>query len=285
MTEEIEYRRVERVNSATTYIVPVSGGKDSQMVLAWALQYVPRTQLRCVHQNTGYDHPATYAHLRYMARRYGVHIEHTRSKKYTDIFDFIRKVGYFPSSVARGCTSRLKQRPFAQWLRTNFDLSKPGQVHIFMGMRADESRTRNDKYGEYDWDRELTLPDISGEYSNEFRHVGVSLPIVGLSTEDVFSYLTKRGDKLNPLYAKGHSRVGCYPCLLARNSEWAIAAQDPVGRRHIQELVQIEDQFKAEKNPRKLIKIHPTRDVRSLLTRGEAALGQDDDKECGWCSI
>jgi len=273
-----------KVEPGTIYVVPVSGGKDSQVCLAWALGCVPRQQLRVVHQNTGYDHPLTYAHLRYISRRYGVKIEHTYSTKYDDVFDLIRKVGYFPNSVARSCTSRLKQQPFAEWLRANFEITRPGAVHIFMGMRSDESRARNDKYGDYAWDQVLTLPDISGEYSGEFRHVTVSLPIVEMSTAQVFEFLKDRGDKLNPLYAKGHLRVGCYPCLLARNSEWEAAASDPTGREHIQKLIQIEDEFTANGNPRKLVKIHQTRDVRALLASGKSC-NPDDDKECGWCSI
>lgn len=263
--------------------MPVSGGKDSQVCAAWALEYVPRQQLRFVHQNTGFDHPVTYAHMRYMAKRYGIKIEHTHSTQYDGMFDFIEKAGYFPGQVARGCTSRLKQRPFAEWLRSNFALT-PGSVHIFMGMRADESRQRGTKYGGLDWDQVLYLPDISSEYGLEFRHVEVSLPIVNMTTEQVFAFLKDRGDKINPLYAKGHHRVGCYPCLLARNAEWQAASKDTVGRAHIERLVQIEDKFAREKNPRKLIKIHPTRDVRALLA-GSAALTEEDDAVCGWCSI
>lgn len=270
------------VNKDMTYIVPVSGGKDSQVCLAWALEFVERSQLRVVHQNTGYDHPLTYKHMRYMTKRYAVKIEHTHSSKYDDMFDFIEKVGYFPGQVARGCTSRLKQQPFAEWLRTNFDLG-PSKVHIFMGMRADESEKRSAKYGELDWDQTLYLPDIASEYGHEFRHVEVSLPIVQMTTEQVFEFLRKRDDKINPLYAKGHHRVGCYPCLLARNAEWESAVRDPIGRAHVQRLVQIEDKFIADRNPRKLIKIHPTRDVRGLLAG--SSLEESDDAACGWCSI
>ena len=275
---------LNHVNPTTTYIVPVSGGKDSQLCLAWTLDFVPKAQIRVVHQNTGYDHPLTYKQLRWTAKHYGVKIEHTHSARYADIFDFIEKAGYFPGQVARGCTSRLKQEPFAEWLRSNFDLSKPDQCHIFMGMRADESRNRSTKYGELEWDTIITLPDIASAYpQNEFRHVTVSLPIVELSTEDVFAELARRDNKVNALYAKGHHRVGCYPCLLARNSEWEAAVRDPVGRQHVERLVQIEDKFKAEKNPRKLIKIHPTRDVRGLLAGSK--LEESDDAACGWCSI
>lgn len=266
-----------------TVVVPVSGGKDSQVCVCLALEKHSRDDLRFVHQNTGYDHPLTYAHLAYMEERYSINIEHTRSTKYGDVFGVIEKTGYFPSSVARSCTSRLKQHPFADWLRDN-NLLAEGACHVYMGMRSDESATRASKYGELTADDIFTLPELSREYGKAFQHVLVTLPIVEWDTARVFTYLAARGDAVNGLYAKGHHRVGCYPCLLARNAEWEAAARDDVGRTHIKKLLDIEDKFKAENNPRKLIKVHATRDVRGLYERN-APLTPSDDSECGWCSI
>lgn len=266
-----------------TIIVPVSGGKDSQVCARLAIQRFKREQLRFVHQRTGYDHPDTYAHLVYMEKRYKIKIEYTQSEKYKDVFDLIEKVGYFPGQVARGCTSRLKQHPFAKWLRDN-KFTEPDSCLIYMGMRADESSKRGSKYGHLDDEDEFYLPDISSEYGLEFRHVAVTLPIVTWTTEKVFNFLRGCGDKINPLYAKGHHRVGCYPCLLARNAEWEAAARDPIGREHIKRLLDIEQKFVDEKNPRKLIRIHPTRDVRALYGKNTPC-APNDDKECGWCSI
>lgn len=263
-----------------TFIVPVSGGKDSQVCLAWAVEHHDRKDLRVVHQFTGYDHPKTLRHMEYMSRRYRVTIEHTVSSKYKDVFDFIEKAGYFPSQVARGCTSRLKQEPFARWLESEGLMN----AHVYMGMRSDESAKRANKYGELAPEDIFTLPEISSEYPAKFSSVTVSLPIVTWTTEEVFAYLAARHDKINPLYQQGHHRVGCYPCLLARNSEWEAAAKDPVGRQHIKKLLDIEEMFVRDKNPRKLIKIHPTRDVRGLYERS-APLAPSDDAECGWCSI
>ena len=62
-----------------TVIVPVSGGKDSQVVLSLALA-AGHKPVR-VHQNTGYDHPLTYQHILEMEAFYGVTIEHTRNLK------------------------------------------------------------------------------------------------------------------------------------------------------------------------------------------------------------
>lgn len=66
----------------TDYIVPVSGGKDSQLVLRRALaKHRPiGDRVRAVHQGTNYDHPYTMKHLEYIEDRYEIKVEHTKSK-------------------------------------------------------------------------------------------------------------------------------------------------------------------------------------------------------------
>ena len=51
--------------SERTVIVPVSGGKDSQVVLSLVLSQGINPV--CVHQNTGFDHPDTYKTIDAMA--------------------------------------------------------------------------------------------------------------------------------------------------------------------------------------------------------------------------
>jgi len=266
-------------------IVPVSGGKDSQLCLQMALKEFGKEKVIAVHQSTGYDHPITDKHLIDMENFYGIKIHITKSEKYTDVFDFVEKVGYFPSSVAKSCTSRLKQQPFAKWLIDN-NYCNSGYI-IWMGMRKDESRARGTKYGGWNEDIEITLQDFSSEYSkNVFANIKVRLPIVDFLEKEVFDELNNASAPINPLYAKGHKRVGCYPCLLASNTEWKMAAQDPVGIKHIKRLIEIEDKFVADKNPRKMIKIHPTRNVRALLDGDLFTLSQEDNSpECSWCQI
>ena len=74
-----------------TLIVPVSGGKDSQVVLSLALK--TGRPIVCVHQNTGYDHPDTYAQIDAMEKFYGVKVEHTISE---GMFAFLEKIGLLP---------------------------------------------------------------------------------------------------------------------------------------------------------------------------------------------
>ena len=267
-------------------IVPVSGGKDSQVVLALAIENYSKKDIVCIHQNTGFDHPDTYQQLIDMSAFYGVEIKHTVSK-YKDMFGFLEKAKYFPNSAARGCTQRLKQEPFAKWLK-DCGFNKDNSLILF-GMRSDESSARNTKYGSINQEDTFSLGNISAFYSNKNNSVigdiCCKLPIVTWTTENVFDFLIASGAPINPLYIKGHHRVGCYPCLLARKSEWELAGADPIGKLHIERLIALEDMWKKEKNPRKFIKVHRNWDVRKFINGNPDDVVEDVDHECGYCSI
>ncbi|TXH19658.1 MAG: hypothetical protein E6R03_00285 [Hyphomicrobiaceae bacterium] len=269
---------------ADIIIVPVSGGKDSQVVLSLALSAGHKPV--CVHQNTGYDHPATYQQLLDMEQFYGVKIEHTHDK-YGGMFGFLEHAKYFPNSSARGCTQRLKQEPFANWLIAKGYTAE--NCEIWFGMRADESANRADKYGMLMSDDVFTLGDISAFY-REAKRAGIGqitcrLPIVDWGTEKVFAHLMAEGAPINLLYSKGHHRVGCYPCLLARKAEWQAAAKDPIGVEHLKKLISLEDKWVSTGNPRKYIKVHRAWNVRDFLAGTTADLFDINDQECGYCSI
>lgn len=264
-------------------IVPVSGGKDSQVVLSLALSAGHKPV--CVHQDTGYDHPATYQQLTDMEAFYGVKIERTHDK-YGGMFGFLEHAMYFPNNAARGCTQRLKQEPFAEWLTAKGYTAENSE--IWFGMRTDESANRANKYGTLMPDDVFTLGDISAFY-REAKRAGIGqitcrLPIVDWGTEKVFAHLRSEGAPLNALYSKGHHRVGCYPCLLARKAEWQAAAKDPVGVKHLKKLIALEDKWASTRNPRKYIKVHRVWDVRNFLT-GPAIHLVETGEECGYCSI
>lgn len=285
---------------ARHYVIPVSGGKDSQACVAIATRDHAPEDVSFVFQDTSFDHEATYTHLAYMERRYGIKIEHCKNKNFPrGVFDLIEKAGYFPNTVARNCTKMLKQVAFRDWLIERFagtdGVIAPGTVHVYLGVRADESRARSKKYGNLDGDDTIYLPDMSDVYGHALRHVTVSFPIVDWTYERVMKFLADRGDEVNPLYAKGHTRVGCYPCLLSRTDDWILAAKDPQGSEHIRRLLNLEEKFadggsfRKDGAPRKLVKIHATRDVRKIYQEGlrkrGVTTGEDDGTTCDWCAV
>jgi 3'-phosphoadenosine 5'-phosphosulfate sulfotransferase (PAPS reductase)/FAD synthetase len=115
--------------------------------------------------------------------------------------------------------------------------------------------------------------------------IPVKLPIVSWNTEQVFAHIAAEGAPLNPLYGRGHTRVGCYPCLLSRKADWQAAGLDPTGQEHLKRMIALEDKWVAEGNPRKFIKVHRVWDVRKFLGPDAAALPDLSDEQCGYCSI
>lgn len=266
-------------------IVPVSGGKDSQVVLSLAL--ADQCDVVAVHQNTGFDHPDTYRQIEAMEDFYGIKIEQTVNR-FGGMFGFLEHAQYFPNSAARGCTQRLKQEPFAAWLAERG--FKAENAEIWFGMRADESAARGAKYGHLMPDDRFTLGDIAAFYHDTPRAplgaIPVRLPIVDWSTDQVFSHIAAEGAPLNPLYSRGHHRVGCYPCFLARKSEWEACGKDETGRDHIRRLLELESTWSTNGNPRKFIRVHRTWDVRAFLDAPSATADLfESEQECGWCSI
>lgn len=274
-----------------TLIVPISGGKDSQVCLSLAKIYCSNKktiQLVCVHQNTGFDHSKTYRQMELMEKFYDVKIEHTKSKFKTGMLDFLAVAKYFPNSSARGCTERLKQEPFAKWLIAK--KFTPENSEIWFGMRSDESKIRNDKYGALTDNDKFTLGEVGTFYADGWRkkqrlcEIPCRLPIVTWTQEEVFSYIKAENAPLNALYAAGHHRVGCYPCLLSRKFEWQAASRDPEGRIHLAKMIALQEQWAQEGNPRKFIKVHRVWDVKKFLEDGGKDLPEAEG-ECGWCSI
>ena len=155
-------------------------------------------------------------------------------------------------------------------------------------MRADESSERASKYGGLSATDEFTLGDVASFYNKPSHRriatIPIKLPIVDWTTEQVFNHLRETGAPINPLYDRGHQRVGCYPCFLARKKEWELVGRDPHGRHTLTHLISLEEKWAREGNPRKFIKVHRRWDVRDFLSE-TPCVEEDVNDECGWCSI
>jgi 3'-phosphoadenosine 5'-phosphosulfate sulfotransferase (PAPS reductase)/FAD synthetase len=270
-------------------VVPVSGGKDSQLVLARAVDAFG-DRVIAVHNYTGYDHSLTYEHMYYMEGRYGVRIEHTRSKKYADMRDLMDQKNMIPGRVARFCTDELKIQAFNHWL-LEWSPADRARMVVLMGMRAQESAQRQERYSGLTPDDEFSLRDLNPhKVFASVAMVRVRLPIVDVSTPDVLAELRGRGDRVNPLYARGHSRVGCYPCILAGVGEYRRAAQDPEGRARIIELAAFKAMLVEGKGIRdESVLIEHDLD-RILYLADDDPLGlqggaDDEAGGCQWCAI
>ena len=187
--------------------INVSGGKDSTPLLLWSLeQELPNC--RYVYADTGHEHPSVYEYLDYLEEKTGVNIERIGTDGFLEMCIKKRR---FPSTQVRFCTEELKIIPLAKHMDSIEESSKANQHMIWVGIRAEESDARR------------KMPEVLSsnvkypprKTSWQLRHH----PLLDWSVQDVFDIHKKHNIKPNPLYKMGMSRVGCFPCIMARQSE------------------------------------------------------------------
>lgn len=214
-------------------IVSISGGKDSTAcALALREAGVP---FRMVFADTGWEAPETYAHLDHLRERLGpidvVGAEGGMVAK-------IRARAGFPARMQRWCTRELKIEP----LRAYHDkVGADGTETVcVMGVRADESAAR----------AKMTVFEDEPEGGHSWGG-WVWRPILGWSIADVIAIHHRHDVRMNPLYLRGHDRVGCYPCLFARKGEVKLVADEAPWR--IDEIRNLEAEVPAERVRRNVV--------------------------------
>lgn len=189
-------------------IASVSGGKDSTaMCLHLKEAGIP---FRAVFMDTGWEHEDTYEYLRTeLPRVIGQPVEWIRGKLL--MVDLVRKKAMFPSRLKRYCTEELKVFPMRDYIRVLQD--EGFEVVNAVGIRAEESAARAEMT---EWEENETFDCV------------VWRPLIRWTTQDVIDIHTRHGVKPNPLYLRGSTRVGCWPCIFARKAEIrAVGETDP----------------------------------------------------------
>lgn len=195
-------------------VASISGGKDSA-AMSLHLRELGVEHER-VFMDTGWEHPATYEYLRGpLTRALGPITEIRSEDTFTSLVD---RKGLFPSRVMRFCTQLLKVKPMQRHLAAHADRE---EVVNCVGIRRAESLARS------------TMPEW--EWSDGFD-CETWRPLVTWTTDDVLAIHQRHALELNPLYAMGATRVGCWPCIHARKHELALVARlDPQRIRQIAE--------------------------------------------------
>lgn len=202
-------------------IVQFSGGKDSLATLIWAKQNLD--EFKVVFCDTGWESDVTYRHIEDVSKWLNVDIVTLKSK-----FDFRSlslKKKRVASTKARFCTDYLKVRPFIDFLLMIND-----DITVYQGIRADESPARRTMSAEDDFFSGY----ISGKHTYRKKailkyldsySVDVVRPLFKWTAIEVFDFIKKNGLVPNELYRAGLSRVGCFPCVMARHSEVKIISK------------------------------------------------------------
>lgn len=217
---------LERVHGRVV-VANVSGGKDSTALSLHLTDLgIPH---RRVFADTGWEHADTY---RYLDRVEKVIGPIDRVQPLLGMRDLIRKKGMFPGRLHRYCTSELKVKPINAFM----DLIDPNyEAVVCLGLRAEESAKR------------AALPEW------ELGGAGIDRltwrPIIGWTLAHVIAIHKRHGIEPNPLYLRGASRVGCWPCIHSRKSEIRMVASETPER--IEEIADLERELKS----RRLVKM------------------------------
>lgn len=217
-------------------IVQYSGGKDSTATLQYVCSLNLKT-IEVVFCDTGWEAEETYEYLEYIKKKFKqCKFITLTSLKYNGFEDLSLKKKRVASTKARFCTEELKVKPFIDWI-----LKQESNFIIYQGIRKNESASRStmsqqctffkyyfepkrDKNGNIILDKK-GKPKFDNYRKKdvlkwcEKYNADIERPIFDWTAKDVFDYHIENGIKINPLYMKGMTRVGCYPCIMCRHRE------------------------------------------------------------------
>lgn len=189
----------------TLYHLGVSGGKDSTALLLWAIHEsgLPRESLRVTFCDTGNEDQVTYAHINLLdqiAREAGIIDGVETIMPALTFFALALKERRFPSRKAQFCTIELKIKPTKKWLEARW--AEGFEVVILNGKRVGESHQRK-----------KSMKDQPERGFSDYWGCEEWSPLRNWTLRDVLAIHERHGVPLNPLYALGAKRVGCWPCV------------------------------------------------------------------------
>lgn len=240
-------------------VASISGGKDSAAMSLWLTeQGIEHSR---VFMDTDWEHPATYEYLRGALTSIIGPVEEIRATE--TLPEMARRKGIFPSRMRRWCTEKLKMHPLRDWIARTQDGGY--DVVSAVGIRAQESSKRA-AMASWEWSDGLDCE--------------VWRPLLAWSFEDVVAIHTRHGLPPNPLYLKGASRVGCFPCINAGRDELLLMAR--IWPERIDEIRALEAEVTEASRAVVASRGETLRHPRTLLRERRPGIVQDIDAQMAW---
>jgi 3'-phosphoadenosine 5'-phosphosulfate sulfotransferase (PAPS reductase)/FAD synthetase len=237
-------RLVSVPNRPTAHVVSVSGGKDSAVTLALAVERCPLGSVFPIFCDTGNEHPFVYQYLDYLEARFGVKIARL-SNDFAARIEAKRKFIARDQRKGRGQTGK-KLRWTNKSKRRALEYLHPtgGQfldLCLWKGRfpsRKAQFCTENlkkipavayqmEKIDQGDnvisWQGVRRDESHNRRNAKKIERISDRLyafrPIVEWTAAQVFEYHASHQIEPNPLYKMGMSRVGCMPCINVNKKE------------------------------------------------------------------
>lgn len=240
-------------------LVPFSGGKDSQATLVYACEKYGLEKVTALFCDTKWEHEITYKHIDYVIKQLGVTYLNLVSKRYNGMVDLAVKKKRFPATKSKFCTTELKVIPMIDYVldqkehllilqgiradesesRSKMDtqcrffkyyfepyqtntmivenLSKKTKLSLVLQKKLNKALARlaigkeDKKFHTY---RKKEVFEWCKNYADDIYR-----PFFNATADEVLSYSLNRDFNINPLYFKGFSRVGCFPCIMCTQNE------------------------------------------------------------------
>ncbi len=220
-------------------VVQFSGGKDSQACLIKACKDYGPENITAVFCDTGWEHKETYAHLYSVVQMLGVSLVVLKNKSVDGMIGLCERMKWFPDTSNRMCTVKLKVEPMIDWI-----LEQDAHLIIIQGIRAKESAERAKFEEECLYFKDYFDSEHKGKLYRKKdvkkwcaeHDASVLRPIFRWTGQEVIDYILNNRQRPNPLYLKGASRVGCFPCIFARLNEIKLVAREKEYRQRVVDL-------------------------------------------------
>lgn len=225
-------------------LVSFSGGKDSQACLIQACKEFGSNNVTAVFCDTGWENEVTYYHVHTVTTQLRCSLVILKSRTVDGFIGLCKRMKWFPDTLQRMCTLKLKIEPLIDYI-----LEQDNDLVIIQGIRALESVSRSkmpcsgEYFAEYfaDDKRKLYRKKDVVKWCQSHEAI-VERPMFGMTAQEIIDFILSNGQQPNPLYSRGASRVGCYPCIFSKLSEIKAMRKD---QWYVNRLIKLEEEVNA----------------------------------------